>query len=157
MAFLHHNICDSWLIVFLQFNTGISDGQELVVKNLHKEKKVNKCRHNSTRSNQKRNRPGHRVATFDCHTYLWQLSFRNSISVENNARGLEAGGFVELNEQLSHHVGQILNDLLPRPLDSHGGAVPAGMSIHTANHLENSVLKCVVTAVVGQKYSICTH
>lgn len=27
MAFLHHNICDSWLIVFLQFNTGISDGK----------------------------------------------------------------------------------------------------------------------------------
>lgn len=54
MAFLHHDICDSWLIVFLQFNAGVSDGQELVVENLHKEiacfsKKKKKCWHNSTR------------------------------------------------------------------------------------------------------------
>lgn len=37
MAFLHHNIGDSRLIVFLQFDTRISDGQELVVENLHTE------------------------------------------------------------------------------------------------------------------------
>lgn len=100
--------------------------------------------------NSKRNRPGHKAATSDCRTYLWQLSFRNPISVENNARGLKPGGFVELNEQLSHHVGQILDDLLPGPLDAHSGAVPAGMSIHTADHLENSMLKGSVTAVGGK-------
>lgn len=37
MALLHHDICDSWLIVFLQFNAGVSDGQELVVENLREE------------------------------------------------------------------------------------------------------------------------
>lgn len=37
MAFLHHDVCDSWLIVFLQFNAGISDGQELIVKNLYEQ------------------------------------------------------------------------------------------------------------------------
>lgn len=101
----------------------------------------------------KRNRPSRTVATFACRPYLWQLSLRNSISVENDARGLEAGGFVELNEQLSHHVGQILNDLLPWPLHSHGGTVPAGMSVHTANHLEDSGSKGSITAYSQEKPS----
>lgn len=34
VAFLHHDIGDAWLIVFLQLNARISDGQELVVENL---------------------------------------------------------------------------------------------------------------------------
>lgn len=37
MAFLHHDIGDSWLIVFFQFDARISDGQELIVENLHTE------------------------------------------------------------------------------------------------------------------------
>lgn len=78
---------------------------------------------------------------------MWQLSFRNSISVENDARRLEPGGFVELNQQLSHHVRQILNDLLPGSLDSHCGTISAGMSVHTAYHLENSGLKGRVTII----------
>lgn len=35
VAFLHHDIGDAWLIVFLQLDARISDGQELVVENLH--------------------------------------------------------------------------------------------------------------------------
>lgn len=37
MPFLHHDIGDSWLIVFFQFDARISDGQELIVENLHRE------------------------------------------------------------------------------------------------------------------------
>lgn len=37
MAFLHHDIGDSWLIVFFQFDARISDGQELIVENLYTE------------------------------------------------------------------------------------------------------------------------
>lgn len=35
VAFLHHNIGDAWLIVLLQLDARISDGQELIVQNLH--------------------------------------------------------------------------------------------------------------------------
>lgn len=35
VAFLHHDVGDSRLIVFLQLDARISDGQELVVENLH--------------------------------------------------------------------------------------------------------------------------
>lgn len=31
---LHHDECDPWLIVLLQLYAGLSDGQELMVKNL---------------------------------------------------------------------------------------------------------------------------
>lgn len=81
---------------------------------------------------------------------MWQLSFRNSISVEDDARRLEPGGFVELNQQLSHHVRQILNDLLPGSLDSHRGTISAGMSVHTAYHLENSGSKGRVTVIYSE-------
>lgn len=35
VAFLYHNVGDARLIVFLQFNTRISDSQELIVENLN--------------------------------------------------------------------------------------------------------------------------
>lgn len=34
MAFLHHNIGDPRLVVFFQFDAGISNGKQLIVKNL---------------------------------------------------------------------------------------------------------------------------
>lgn len=37
-------------------------------------------------------------------TYLRQLSLRNTVSVENDPGGLEAGRLVELNQQFAHHV-----------------------------------------------------
>lgn len=67
---------------------------------------------------------------------LSELAFRNSVPVENNPGGLVAGRLVELDEQFSHHGGQVLDDLLPGPLDPHSGTVPAGVGVHTAYHLE---------------------
>lgn len=40
-----------------------------------------------------------------CGPYLGELAFRNPISVEDDAGRLEAGRLVELDEQLTHHVG----------------------------------------------------
>lgn len=34
MALLHHNICDPRLVVFFQFDACISNGKQLIVKNL---------------------------------------------------------------------------------------------------------------------------
>lgn len=48
--------------------------------------------------------------------HLLHLPLRHSTAVINDSCGLEAGGLVELNEQLPHHVGQILNDLLAEEL-----------------------------------------
>lgn len=83
-------------------------------------------------------------------THLLHLALRNSPAVVNNARGLESGGFVELNEQLAHHVGEILDDLLAKELllgqilagrlHPYGGAVSARVSVHTAHHCSNGRL-----------------
>lgn len=35
VAFLNNNICNAWLIVFLQLDARISDGQELIMQDLH--------------------------------------------------------------------------------------------------------------------------
>ena len=35
VAFLHHDVGDAWLIVLLQLDARVSDGQELVVEDLH--------------------------------------------------------------------------------------------------------------------------
>lgn len=49
-------------------------------------------------------------------THLLHLALRHSTAVINDSRGLKARGLVELNEQLPHHVGQVLNDLLAEEL-----------------------------------------
>lgn len=67
--------------------------------------------------------------------YLVELALRDAISVVDYARWFEACGFVELDEQLSHHGGQILNDVLTVLLHSHRGTVSAWVGIHTANYL----------------------
>lgn len=48
--------------------------------------------------------------------YLFHLSLRHTAAVINDAGGLEAGGLVELDEKLTDHVGQILDDLLAEQL-----------------------------------------
>ena len=68
--------------------------------------------------------------------HLSELAFWNSIPVENDPGGFVAGWLVELDEQFPHHGGQVLDNLLPWPLDPHSGTVPAGVGIHTAYHLE---------------------
>lgn len=66
---------------------------------------------------------------------LWQLPFRNAVPVEDDPGGLEAGGLVELDEELAHHVGEIFDDLLPWPLHPNRGTVSTGMCVHTAHYL----------------------
>lgn len=70
---------------------------------------------------------------------LSELAFWNSIPVENDPGRLVAGRLVELDEQLAHHRGQILDDLLPGSLDTHSSTVSAGMSVHAANHLKKKM------------------
>lgn len=48
--------------------------------------------------------------------HLLHLPLRHSTAVIDDPCGLKAGGLVELDEQLPHHVGQILNDLLAEEL-----------------------------------------
>lgn len=67
--------------------------------------------------------------------YLGKLAFRDPISIEDDACRLEAGGLVELDEQLTHHVGQVFNDLLPWSLHPHCSTVSAGVGIHAAYYL----------------------
>lgn len=54
----------------------------------------------------------------------------DAISVEDDASGLEACRFVELNEQLLHHSSQVVDDLLSELLYVHGGIVAVGVCIH---------------------------
>lgn len=68
--------------------------------------------------------------------HLRELPLGNAVAVEDDPGGFEAGGFVELDEELSHHVGQVLNDLLARTLHTHRGTVPAGVGVHAAHNLQ---------------------
>lgn len=66
---------------------------------------------------------------------LSELSLGHAVSVEDEACGLVARGFVELDEELSDHGGQVLDDLLPGPLHTHRGTVTTRVSVHAAHHL----------------------
>lgn len=68
--------------------------------------------------------------------HLWELPLGNTVTIEDDPGGFEARGFVELDEELPYHVGQILNDFLARTLHTHRGTVPAGVSIHAAHNLQ---------------------
>lgn len=67
--------------------------------------------------------------------HLSELSLGHSVSVEDDPGWLVAGRFVELDEELSHHGSQVLDDLLSGPLDPHCSTVPAGVGVHAAHHL----------------------
>lgn len=43
VAFLNNDISDAWLIVFLQLDARVSDGQELIMQDLHTKKKCSTC------------------------------------------------------------------------------------------------------------------
>lgn len=66
---------------------------------------------------------------------LLKLPLGNSISVENDTSWFKSGWFVELNQQLSDHGSQILDDFLAVLLDPNSGTVAIGMSIHTSYNL----------------------
>lgn len=68
-------------------------------------------------------------------TYLVELALWDAVSVVDDARWFKACGFVELDQQLSHHGGQILNDVLTVLLHPHRGTVSTWVGIHTANNL----------------------
>ena len=67
--------------------------------------------------------------------HLLELALGDAIAVEDDAGGLEAGGLVELNEQLSYHGSQVLDDLLSVLLHAHGGTVAVGVCVHAAHDL----------------------
>lgn len=66
---------------------------------------------------------------------LVELALRNAVAVVDDSGGLEASGFVELDEELPHHGGQVLDDVLAMLLHTHRGAVPAGVGVHATNNL----------------------
>lgn len=68
--------------------------------------------------------------------HLRELPLGNTVTVEDDPGGFEAGGFVELDEELPHHVGQVLDDFLARTLHAHRGTVPAGVGVHAAHNLQ---------------------
>lgn len=88
-----------------------------------------------------------------CCTCLFHLSLRHSPTVVDDACGLEAGGLVELDKQLTHHVGEVLDyflaeelllgKVLPRSLHPHCGAVAARVSVHAAHHCRNGRLLAI--------------
>ena len=47
-----------------------------------------------------------------CCSHLFHLPLRHTSTVIDDARRLEAGRLVELDEQLTHHVGEVLYDFL---------------------------------------------
>lgn len=67
--------------------------------------------------------------------HLLELPLGDAVAVEDDAGGLEARGLVELDEELAHHGGQVLDDLLAVLLDPHGGAVAVGVGVHAAHDL----------------------
>lgn len=69
--------------------------------------------------------------------HLSELSLWHSVPVEDDPGRLVAGRLVELDQELSHHRGQVLDDLLSGPLDPYCSTVPAGMGVHAAHNLHS--------------------
>ena len=67
---------------------------------------------------------------------LLELSLGDTISVEDDAGGLEVCSFVDLSGQFSHHSSQVLNDLLS-VLCTQGGTVAVEVCIHAAQYCSN--------------------
>lgn len=78
------------------------------------------------------------------------MSLRYPSTVVDDSSGFEACRFVELDQQLSNHVSEVLNylltveellrDLLAGGLHPNSGTVPAGVAIHTADDSSNGRL-----------------
>lgn len=68
--------------------------------------------------------------------HLVELALGDTVSVVDDSGGLEAGGLVELDKQLPHHGGQVLDDVLAVLLHPDCGTVSTGMCVHTTNDLK---------------------
>ena len=66
---------------------------------------------------------------------LLELSFTDSVSVEDDAVRLEPCTLVEVDEHLPHHGRQLCDDLLAMVLHPHSGRVAAGVGVHTGHQL----------------------
>ena len=43
VAFLHNNVGDAWLVLLLQADTGLTDGQQLIIQHLEEEEEEKTC------------------------------------------------------------------------------------------------------------------
>lgn len=127
VSLLHHHEGDSRLVVLLQFYTGLPDGQQLMLEHLQRSK-IKDIQPISNHS---------RISEISSwfRPDLVELALRNAVAVVDDSGGLEASGFVELDEELPHHGGQVLDDVLAMLLHTHRGAVPAGVGVHATNNL----------------------
>ena len=66
---------------------------------------------------------------------LSELSFWNTIPIEDYTSRFESGWFIKLDEQFPDHGGQVLDDFLSGSLNSYCGTVSAWMGIHTTYNL----------------------
>ena len=105
---------------------------------------------------------------------LLELSFTDSISVEDNAMRLETSALVEVNEHLPHHGSQLSNYLLPVILYADSGRVATGVGVHTGYQLvggrgggeggerregggERVVILYIIVYCMAEKYNVhCT-
>ena len=70
-----------------------------------------------------------------------KLPLANSISVEQNPIRLSSACLIEGFEQLDHHSGKILNDLLPAFLDTDGGGVSRALGVHRTYEGGNGLVR----------------
>ena len=73
------------------------------------------------------------------NTHRLELALADSVPVEDDAGGFEAGRLVELDEEFAHHRRQLVDYLLSVLLNTHSCGVSAGVGVHTANNLQNEV------------------
>ena len=85
----------------------------------------------------------------DARTYRRELSLANTVPVEDDAGGFEAGRPVELDEQVLHHGGQVPDDLLSVLLHSDSSWVPARVGVHAAHHGRDGRFQGVTSWRVG--------
>lgn len=137
VPFLHNDKGNTRLIVLLQFDARFTDGQQLMLKNL--ESKLSECWPTEKLLFISK------VLSWGSPCYLVELSLWDAVAVVDDSGGLEASRFVELDEQLSHHSSQVLDNVLAVLLHTDRGTVTTGMSIHAPDDLMRGHPQTAVT------------
>ena len=116
VSFLDHDVGNARPVILLQTDAGLTDGYQLWPRHLTTHNNIvlhfkarPKCQ-KQEKNNKKEWKQKLPV------THLFHLPLRHAATVVDDACGLEARGLVELDEQLPHHVGQVLNYLLTEEL-----------------------------------------